>query len=201
MIDVKMKVAKDFFFDRERVKGAVDEATRAALGEAGSMVMTKARDLIRSGKKPSKPDKPPKNHTGLLREKIIFMFSPESKSVLIGPTLVAFKRDLENGDSIPTNGQPVPHLLEFGGEFKMKEIKVLTVRWKGKKEKISHSWVRHRRSLAGRYPDAPVRTLTCKIEKRPYMKPALENKQAQFSRKLAQAISKSFRESRHKYGT
>jgi hypothetical protein len=50
----------------------------------------------------SEPGKPPRNRTGLLRDKILFAYDPNSESVVVGPALL-------NG------GNGAPETLEFGG--------------------------------------------------------------------------------------
>jgi len=50
----------------------------------------------------SKPGEPPRNRTGLLKDKILFAYDPESESVVVGPALL-------NG------GTGAPQTLEEGG--------------------------------------------------------------------------------------
>lgn len=195
MLDIDMKVAKGWFFDRDKVRGLVDEGTREFLGKAGSNVMTTARGLIRSpGKKgkSSKPGSPPKNFTGLLRDKIIFAYDPIKKTVVIGPTkLNTGNVSLDDGDTVSMNGRPTTSVLEHGGTTKIKEIKVPIQ--KGKKGKFKTAWVRHRERLREAYPNAPVRTIPKVMLKRPYMMPALIRNAPKLEKKLAQSIKRSFR--------
>lgn len=195
MLDIDMKVAKGWFFDRDKVKGLVDEGTREFLGKAGSNVMTTARGLIRSpGKKgkSSKPGSPPKSFTGLLRDKIVFVYDPNKKTVVIGPTKVNTGLvTLDDGDSVPVRSQTIPSILEHRGKVKIKEIRVPVQ--KARSRKFKTDWVRHRARLREEYPNAPVRTITRVIEKRPFMMPALVKNAPKLEKKLAQTIKQSFR--------
>jgi hypothetical protein len=105
MIDMKIKQAKGFFFDRQRVKSAVDKATRARLSRFGAYVRTTARSSIRRRKAVSKPGQPPSSHMGLLKQHIYFIYEPTNRSVVIGPALLNERR----------HNPPVPELLEHGG--------------------------------------------------------------------------------------
>ena len=100
MIDLRVK---RFFFDRLAVISKVDAATRRVLSKFGAFVWRSAKSSIRKRKKPSAPGKPPRSHTGLLRNFIFFAFDPNRRSVVIGPVR------LMNRDG------SVPSLLEYGG--------------------------------------------------------------------------------------
>lgn len=98
---------KELFFDRRAVINAVDAAARKNLIRVGASLRRKARGLIRNpGKKglPSKPGKPPKNQTGLLKDFIFFSYEPENMSVVVGPV------HLQSSE-----GKNVPSVLEYGG--------------------------------------------------------------------------------------
>lgn len=84
MIGMKINQAKSLFFDRAIVS-AVDKATRSNLSKAGAFVRRTMKGLIRKGKKSSVPGKPPKSHTGLLKDFIYFVYEPRSRSVVVGP--------------------------------------------------------------------------------------------------------------------
>ncbi|MEN9555081.1 MAG: hypothetical protein RLZZ232_1367 [Planctomycetota bacterium] len=105
MINMKVKQAKGFFFDRRRVTSAVDKATRTRLSRFGAFVRTAARSSIRRRKASSKPGQPPSSHTGLLKQHIYFIYEPNNRSVVIGP---AFLNERQQSP-------PVPELLENGG--------------------------------------------------------------------------------------
>ena len=87
-----MKTATvDMFFDTDRVKRAVDTATRKNLSKAGAFVRTAARSSIRKRKKVSAPGKPPSSHTGLLKKFIFFAYEPARQSVFVGPVQLSRK--------------------------------------------------------------------------------------------------------------
>lgn len=104
MIGMKLAHAKGLFFDRAAVLGAVDKATRKVLSKFGAFVRQTARTSIRKRKAISEPGQPPSGHVGLLKRHIFFVFSPESRSVVIGPVLLNKGTDaprlLEHGDTV-----------------------------------------------------------------------------------------------------
>jgi len=115
MIDMKIKQAKGLFFDRPRVKSAVDRATRQRLSKFGSFVRTAARSSIRRRKAASKPGQPPSSHLGLLKQHIYFIYEPNNRSVIIGPALLNQRRQ----------STPVPELLEHGGTVQRNTVSLL----------------------------------------------------------------------------
>lgn len=156
MIEMKLDKAKQLFFDRQMVVGAMDKATHSALARGGAIIMREARRSIKPGTvmargrvkagerrkvasvRVSAPGNPPYSQTGLLRDNILFIATPGrfgGASVKIGPILI---------------GKPTgaPENLEFGA--------TLTVRTS-------------RRAARSEPP-----TRTVRIEARPYMRPALE---------------------------
>jgi hypothetical protein len=102
MIGMKLEQAKGLFFDRLAVTNAVDRAQRKVLSKFGAFVRRRARNSIRKRKAISEPGRPPSSHTGLLKRNIFFVFSPETRSVVIGPILLNQRTD-------------APRLLEYGG--------------------------------------------------------------------------------------
>ncbi len=98
MIDLRIK---QMFFDRTKVKRAVDAARRRVLSKAGAFIRQTARTSIRKRKGTSKPGSPPHSHVGLLRRFILFGYDKQSDSVVIGP--VGFK------------ASAAPRVLERGG--------------------------------------------------------------------------------------
>jgi len=92
---------KQLFFDRPKVKRAVDRGKRQALSRAGAFIRRRARSSIRKRKRASRPGQPPSSHTGLLRRFILFGYDRIRDSVVVGP--VGFKRSR------------APNVLEFGG--------------------------------------------------------------------------------------
>jgi hypothetical protein len=103
MIGMTFQAAKQGFFDREKVKNAVDAGMRRVLSRFGAFVRQRAKTSIRKKKGTSPPGSPPHSHTGLLRKFILFAFDPQSKSVVIGPTMIR-------------EGSQAPRLLEHGGD-------------------------------------------------------------------------------------
>jgi hypothetical protein len=104
MIGLKLPQAKGLFFDRAVVTGSVDKATRKVLSKFGAFVRQSARTSIRKRKATSELEQPPSSHTGLLKRNIFFVFSPETRSVVIGPILLNKPTDaprlLEHGDTV-----------------------------------------------------------------------------------------------------
>ena len=105
MIGYRLSQAKSLFFDRAKVTSAVDRATRRVLSKFGAFVRKRAKTSIRKRKRVSAPGQPPSSHTGLLKRHIYFLFSPERRSVVIGPTLLESKQTdapylLEHGDTV-----------------------------------------------------------------------------------------------------
>lgn len=98
MLDLRIK---QMFFDRPKVKRAVDAARRRVLSKAGAFIRQTARTSIRKRKGTSKPGQPPHSHVGLLRRFILFGYDKQSGSVVIGP--VAFRTSA------------APRVLERGG--------------------------------------------------------------------------------------
>lgn len=103
MIGIKLSEAKGMFFDRPAVMSATDRAQRKVLSKFGSFVMTTARRSIRKRKAISQPGQPPSSHEGTLKKHIYFLYSPNSRSVIIGPVLLRAK------------GTDAPRVLEEGG--------------------------------------------------------------------------------------
>jgi hypothetical protein len=97
------QAAKQGFFDRAKVKKAVDAGTWRVLSKFGAYVRRKAKKSIHKRKGASPPGRPPHSHVGLLRKLILFAYDPQRKSVVIGPTLIRA-------------GSEAPRLLEHGGE-------------------------------------------------------------------------------------
>jgi hypothetical protein len=102
MIGLKLEGAKRLFFDRDAVVSAVDRGTRKVLSKFGAFVRQRAKTSIKKRKEISEPGQPPSSHTGLLRKNIFFVFSPQTRSVVIGPILL-------------NKGTDAPRLLEYGG--------------------------------------------------------------------------------------
>lgn len=182
MASIKSAKLKSFFFDRVKVHRAIDKATHKNLSKAGAYIMRTARGLIRSpGKKglPSKPGKPPKNRTGKLRDKILFAYEPDRRSVIVGPEET--NQVFFSGDGKPTTGTGAS-VLEYGGEIQVLEVfgpiatgngsggTTFTTGWK-------RADLRSKRRNAGK----PTRLRKVKIDARPYMGPALAKNEKKVS--------------------
>lgn len=116
MLNFKVNLAKQFFFDRAAVKNAVDKATLRNHSKFGAFTRRNARDLLKYRKSPSRPGQPPTVHRTMsrktskgkvqsvspLKEFIFFALDTGSRSVVIGPA-----RLNKPGDA--------PHALEYGG--------------------------------------------------------------------------------------
>ena len=108
MVGMTLKSAKGAFFDRPKVKRAVDAATRRNFSRFGAFVRQRAKTSIRRPPKTarsriSRPGRPPYSHTGLLKRFLFFAYDADRQSVVIGPVL------LRKGDG------KAPSLLEHGG--------------------------------------------------------------------------------------
>ena len=103
MLGLTLSAAKASFFDREKVKNAIDADTRKVLSKFGAYVRQRAKTSIRKRRGISRPGMPPHSHVGLLRKLILFAFDEGRRSVVIGPVLLR-------------PGSQVPSLLEYGGE-------------------------------------------------------------------------------------
>lgn len=101
---------KDWFIDRAAVAERVGKLRQKALMVSGAYIQRKAKDLLRSGKKPAKPGQPPKKHNPEpnLRS-ILFFLDPATDSMVVGPIKFNSK-GLRN-----SNRQTVPELMEKGG--------------------------------------------------------------------------------------
>lgn len=98
--------AKNGFFDRAAVMGAMDSTARRVLSKFGAFVRRTAQLSIRSRKGTSPPGSPPYSHTGLLKRFIFFSWDNNRRSVVVGPAKL-------NGRA----SQDAPQALEYGGRF------------------------------------------------------------------------------------
>ena len=93
----------NMFFDRKKVRRAVDRAARRVLSKAGAFVRTAARGSIRRRKRISRPGEPPSSHMGLLKHLILFGYDRRRQTVVVGP----MKLNQKIGNA--------PEALEHGG--------------------------------------------------------------------------------------
>lgn len=97
------------FMDRKEFEQAVGKGAAVAMRRAGMLVRRTSRQSMRRRKKPSAPGQPPSAHSGkgyprgpLLKNFLFSEFDLTTKSVVIGPTLLAGAKS------------GVPELLEKG---------------------------------------------------------------------------------------
>ena len=117
---------KGRFFDSDFVKSKVDKATRDVLSKIGSFIWKRAKSSMKPPGKSaktqiSKPGKPPRYHTRLLKDKIFFSYEERTRSVVIGPIALNLK---ESG---------IPALLEEGGTVTRRKRKRAFKTRKGKR--------------------------------------------------------------------
>lgn len=98
--------AKNGFFDRAAVIGAMDATARKVLSKFGAFVRRSAQLSIRSRKGASAAGSPPHGHVGLLRKFIFFSWDNDRRSVVIGPAKLHGRA---SADAL--------RALEFGGTF------------------------------------------------------------------------------------
>jgi len=117
MFGMSLKSAKEGFFDRAKVVGAVGKATRQVLSRFGAFVRQRAKTSIRNKKGTSPPGSPPYSHVGLLRRFILFAFDPQRQSVVIGPTQLretsVAPRILEHGGDATVDTPIGPHPARY----------------------------------------------------------------------------------------
>lgn len=102
VIGVRLSQVKRLFFDRQKVLSKVSRAERRVLSRFGAYVRQDAKRRIRRRKRPSQPEESPTNQTGLFKRHIYFLFDPDRRSVVIGPTRLS-------------TGHDAPATLEYGG--------------------------------------------------------------------------------------
>lgn len=160
MIGMQISQFKAGFFDREKVKESMSDATIAALGKFGAFVQRRAKSSLRTAKndKPSKPGRPPKSREGSLKNWILFAADGPS-NVVIGPAIL--NMFFFNNDRRPVNGT-VPQVLEYGGQINILEV---------------FKWGRWRRAdLRSKRRNAELKSRfrRVNIAARPFMNPAFD---------------------------
>tara|TARA_R110002072_G_C7974418_1_gene535192 strand:- start:4058 stop:4627 length:570 start_codon:yes stop_codon:yes gene_type:complete len=144
---------KSVKFEPAKILAATERAQKSVHVRSGAYVRGVAKRLIRKGRT-SRPGQSPKSQTGQLKKYIFF--APEPSGVVIGPASI--------------EGNPAPGIapiglttetLEFGGKMTVTEV-FHKGRW------VRRGLVKSKRSL-------PTRTRTVKVERRPYMGPALQH--------------------------
>jgi hypothetical protein len=128
MLQVNLKIAKEFFFDRGAILTPAQKAEKKILSRIGAYTRTTAINLIKMGgaKEKSQAGEPPISHTSIVnllppnkrkppkkgkiapsgyKTTIFFTWDQTSHAVVIGAVL------LDRTDDVH-----VPELLEFGGD-------------------------------------------------------------------------------------
>ncbi len=100
---------REMFFDRDKVLASMESARRRALSKAGMIVRRSAIKAIReqSPGRPSRPGDPPRSAIGRLQSAIFYSYDPSTQSVVVGPELLAARRN--------PGGIPATETLEHGG--------------------------------------------------------------------------------------
>lgn len=149
---------KDFFFDRKVVHDAIGREKRKAISRSLAFVRTRARSLLRRRKKPSLPGKPPSIHSQQYGLKtILFAYDPRIQGGIVGPV------KLNQVNMTWRGSQPVPSIMEMGGQVKIHETKSFS----------DGKW--YRRDLRRRLrPNQKRRIRSANYAPRPFMTPALE---------------------------
>ena len=158
MINVRIR---DMFFDSEAVIAATSEGERKALSAYGATVRTAAIKSIVYRKEPSAPGQPPHAHknegfkrttkTGKvitaspLKELILFAYSAESHSVIVGPTLSNYPtgapKTLEHGGMLPSRPNHRRRLRVVGGSGEMRIVSDASMS-RFRKQKINRPWLK-----------------------------------------------------------
>lgn len=124
-----------YFLNRPAIKRRLDDREFKYLNRIGQAYRMTVKRSMRSGKPTKKfpmgrsaePKQPPRYHTKLLRDHILYQYDPRRHSVLVGPRAL-------NGSGY--KGQ-VPRLLEFGGQAEGRKLRVIT-----KRDKYGNSFTR-----------------------------------------------------------
>ncbi len=155
---------KNFFFDRKRVKDAMDKATRRALVRSLAFVRKVQRNSIRRSNKISEPGKPPRSHSNnpvASIKNILFAYDEQTKSGIVGMVKINGRRAKVNSN------QELPDLLEFGGPMRIEEVRFDGQAWRSPSP-------RRIRKLQRDYPNIRYRRRQARMRARPSAGPALQ---------------------------
>lgn len=159
MLRLKPSDAKAFFFNGDLVKRSVDSETVRVMSKFGAYVRRTAKGLIRTGKKPSKPGKPPKSHKGLLKKFLYFAWDPASRSVVVGPARLS-------GNGLGD----APEVLERGGVVMVRALPPRSGRKATTKQRLAFKRLLKEGRIARSTQPRPMRRVS--IAARPFMEPA-----------------------------
>ena len=157
-MNFNVKIAKTVF-NQKFLESRIFKAEYNALGQFGAYCMKVARNSLKTADGPSAPGKPPHSHGDKFLKKWIFFYVDKIKgNMSIGPEKL--NHVYFGGDGKPLAGKTVPQILEEGGTIGTLEV-FKYGRW-------IRADLRSKRRMAG----LPLRLVSSKIAKRPYMLPA-----------------------------
>lgn len=125
-VGFKPDIKFDYFFDRDKVINQLEAGERKFLNRVGANYRKVVKRSMRSGKPTKKnphgvssePGRPPRYHTKLLRDHILYQYEPKNRAVVVG--------------AMPLNGKgykgQIPRTLEFGGPAEGRKLQVITKR-------------------------------------------------------------------------
>lgn len=99
------KVSVDFFFDRRAVYSRLETKERQVLSATGAFHRRAVQQSMRPGGKKNKvsePGQPPRWHTKLLRNGVLFAYDPEARSVIVG--VMPLRKEGEAPSKLQTGG-------------------------------------------------------------------------------------------------
>jgi hypothetical protein len=154
---------KEYFLDRAAVLARAGKMRARALGMGGAYIRRKARDLLRKGKKPAQPGKPPKTHGSEPNVRtILFAMDPATDTMLIGPVKLNSAKRLR-----ASNRLTVPELLEQGGTAEVDQYSPDGQEWMTLDLAVKY---RKRKKFRGPFQR---RKKAAKYSAHPFMAPAL----------------------------
>lgn len=108
------------FFDRDRVRTALDKRTWKFFGKFGAYVRSDAKRSMKKRKRSAPPFHPPSVHEGSLKKFLYFGYEHAKRSVVVGPVKLSRrgpsgKRQVLEGPSPNALAGEVPAVLEHGG--------------------------------------------------------------------------------------
>ena len=108
------------FFDRDRVRTALDRRTWKFFSKFGAYTRSDAKKSMRKSVHAAPPYQPPAVHEGSLKKHLYFGFDKTNRSVVIGPAKLSRRgphggRELLEGPSWNQMSGEVPNVLEYGG--------------------------------------------------------------------------------------
>lgn len=147
------------YLDKPLIKKTLDRSTLQFLQRAGAQIRDAARNPIQHGNKPAPPGRPPKSHTGRLKNNIFFAIQPHGNppNCVIGPTKLN-----SNNHRIRANRDPIAAIIERGGMVEILEEQYPDGSWHAAGLRKSSARVTF-----------PTRWKRYRVAPRPYMRPAL----------------------------